>query len=296
MVSSGTVSENLNTAIQSLSKYNSIVSELDGSWKGNSHDNFVSKANSFYSEYSSGLNTCMSSFAEACNLYEQYIQAKRNLEICNSNVSQANSVNDKSAASSWSSKASEYQTEMNSLKGKIESALSSAKSVKLEASSFSGAPSSTATTKPENSGTSTSTNTGVVTDAQQHIADVASVSSGGGYDGYCEAWAEVTWQNATGIQRQNQVSAYDAWKNFGVSTSRDNIPVGAMVYGSGSDTVGGNNNPYGHVGIYLGNGQVADQGGVVSMDTWLSWQTANCDGHVGYIGWGWQNGVDLSKA
>ena len=136
---------------------------------------------------------------------------------------------------------------------------------------------------------------GRVTDIMQKIADVASNNSGGGYDNMCEAWAELQWQNATGMARECQPSTYDAYKAWGVSTSKDNIPVGAMVYGSGSPTVDSVNNPYGHVGIYVGDGMVADQGGVVSLDQWISWQHANCDGHQGWLGWGWQNGIDLTK-
>ena len=130
------------------------------------------------------------------------------------------------------------------------------------------------------------------TDMMQKVSNTAINNSGGGYDGSCEYWAEVTWQNATGIQRQRMEGAYQAWEKFGVSTSRDNIPVGAMVYGSGSGSAGAQ---WGHVAIYIGDGKVADQGGVTDIDTWLSWQTANCHGHTGYIGWGWQNNIDLTK-
>ena len=137
---------------------------------------------------------------------------------------------------------------------------------------------------------------GITNDTMQSVANTASNNSGGGYDNMCEAWAEIQWENATGIPRQAQASAYDAWQSWGVSNSRDDIPVGAMVYGSGSPTVDSYNNPYGHVAVYVGDGMVADQGGVTDLDTWISWQNANCDGYVGYIGWGWQNGVDLTEA
>ncbi len=137
--------------------------------------------------------------------------------------------------------------------------------------------------------------TGIANDLMQAVANKAANNSGGGYDNMCEAWAEIQWENATGITRQAKVSAYDAWQSWGVSTSMTDIPVGAMVYGSGSPTVDNYNNPYGHVAIYIGDGMVADQGGVTSIENWISWQNANCDGYVGYIGWGWQNGLDLTQ-
>ena len=129
----------------------------------------------------------------------------------------------------------------------------------------------------------------------QKVANTAKNCSGSGYDGYCEAWAELTWEAATGIKSESQPSAIEGWHSYGVSTSMDNIPVGAMVYGSGSTNYG-SHNPYGHVGIYVGNGMVADQGGVVSIQEWLSWQKGICDGKQGWIGWGWQNNIDLTKA
>lgn len=140
------------------------------------------------------------------------------------------------------------------------------------------------------------TNSNKVTDVMQSVAQAAINNSGGGYDNNCQIWAENVWQNATGIQKKPVGTAYETYLSYGVSTSKENIPVGAFVFGSGASTTDGINNPAGHVGIYVGDGMVADQGGVVTLDKWLSWQKANCDGHQGWIGWGWQNGIDLTKA
>ena len=57
----------------------------------------------------------------------------------------------------------------------------------------------------------------------------------------------------------------------------------------------GAENPYGHVGIYLGDGQVADYSRVWSLLEWASSQYANCNGRVGWLGWGWLSGDDLSR-
>ena len=51
------------------------------------------------------------------------------------------------------------------------------------------------------------------------------------------------------------------------------------------------------VGIYLGNGMVANNRGyfsVESLEEWCSWQTATCQGHQGWIGWVFPGGVPAS--
>ena len=293
MVSSGTVSGDLSSVESGFSSYSSATSSLGSNWQGPSYDNFIGQAEDFLGEFKATISGEMSAFADACSAYEQYIQAYNNQKTAEGNVAEAIRVKDASAQSSWEGKVTEYRTAKEGFAEQIKASLVAASSSKLNATALSG--SSVSSSKGDTTQSAKAYN-GKVNSTMQNVADVASTNSGGGYDNMCEAWAEVQWENATGIGRQPQPSAYDAWQNFGVSTSKDNIPVGAMVYGSGSPTVDSVNNPYGHVGIYVGNGMVADQGGVVNMDTWLSWQNANCDGHTGWIGWGWQNGVDLTKA
>ena len=290
MVDSGKVTSDLASVKNGFTDYSTIVDGVGSNWTGPSYDNFISQTENFLGEFSSTISGEMDSFAEACSLYSEYEYACECLANARNNKALADKAKDAAGQSEWGGKVTQYETEKNNLKEQIEAALVAASSAKLEATSTSGTVSVSAETPKSGD----SSYNGEVTQAMQSVADVASANSGGGYDNYCEAWAEIQWQNATGITRDNQASAYDAWQNFGVSTSMDNIPVGAMVYGSGHGD--GNYNPYGHVGIYVGDGMVADQGGVQTMEQWLSWQTANCDGHVGYIGWGWQNGVDLTKA
>ena len=132
MVSSGTVNSDASSLASALSKFDSAVSESSSSWKGNSHDNFESKANSFSSEFSGAIKGQMSSFASACDLYDQYKTTKSNLEIARSNYNTASAAGE--STSTFSSQISSYESELSSLKGQIEQALSSVKSVKLEAS------------------------------------------------------------------------------------------------------------------------------------------------------------------
>ena len=74
--------------------------------------------------------------------------------------------------------------------------------------------------------------------------------------------------------------AADMWA---VSSDWSNIPVGATVYGYAS-------NPYGHVGIYIGNGQVIHNlSGTVKVQSLESW----VEDFKGFA-WGWENGKKLN--
>lgn len=103
---------------------------------------------------------------------------------------------------------------------------------------------------------------------------------------YCAAWVTGVYQaaHAQVIPYGDAIVMWERYQHTG-STSMDNIPIGAIVCGSGSGYMG---SIYGHVGIYIGNGKVANNIGRFSIEdihSWVSWQTANCRGHVGWIGW-----------
>ncbi len=138
MVSSGSVNSDLSSIKSLLSSYSSQISGLDGSWRGTSHDSIISKAEAFVSEYTSAIDSGMSAFASACDKYEEYKSYKDALKVAQSNLSQANSLNDSGAQSTYSNQVSEYTEKMNSLKSEIESLLSTASSNKLTATSISG--------------------------------------------------------------------------------------------------------------------------------------------------------------
>lgn len=108
----------------------------------------------------------------------------------------------------------------------------------------------------------------------------------------CAAWVTGVYQ-AAGAQTIPWGNAIDMWNTYkGTgSVSMENIPPGAIVCGSGSGYMG---SLYGHVGIYIGNGMVANNVGHHSIETledWCSWQTADCQGHVGWIGWVYPGGI-----
>ena len=328
MVNGGTVRGDLTQITSLLNDYSSRIEELPSCWKGDSYDNLESKAEQFASEFTSSISSQMNDFASACDEYLTYERKKQALETAESNYQIAVDSDDEIAKACYSSRISSLTEDVREIKERMRALLASASSYTLEASlkSYSPGDGSTAnlraieatssvfegvrnlfannpiTASAENStaqeaeakteavnNTSSGSSGSRVTSTMQKVADVAAQNSGRGYDNYCEKWAEEQWEAATGIPRQRATSAYTAWQTFGVSTSKDNIPVGAMVYGSGSGS--GN----GHVGIYVGDGKVADQGGVMTLDSWLSWQKPDAHGNNGWIGWGWQNGIDLAQ-
>ena len=107
--------------------------------------------------------------------------------------------------------------------------------------------------------------------------------------GLSQAWVRRVYANA-GLPDVMYNNAYEAAQANIVSTDMSNIPVGAVVYGTGS--VSG-----GHAGIYVGNNTVRHSiernGQQVVVDStleeFLSWQNQETDGQVGWLGWGWQS-------
>ena len=158
MVSSGQVNGDWGSLKSILDNYNNELDGLSGSWKGASYDGINSKADAFISEYSGTIGGEMTSFANACDLYEKYKTAKTNMQTAQSNYNTAVSNKDSSAANSYSSQVTSYQNEMNSLKTQIEAALASASSTKLTATSNTasdtsvtgGTTADTSTTQTEN--------------------------------------------------------------------------------------------------------------------------------------------------
>lgn len=123
-----------------------------------------------------------------------------------------------------------------------------------------------------------------VNDTQKKIVAVATnyqnygISAG---SGYCQAWVADVYQAVTGSRGSAHCAlcAADMWA---VSSDWSKIPVGATVYGYAS-------NPYGHVGIYIGNGQVIHNlSGTVKVQSLESW----VKDFKGFA-WGWGNGVKL---
>ncbi len=144
--------------------------------------------------------------------------------------------------------------------------------------------------KHTSSGTSgTSAGSDTSTDISQAILSKANANSTP-WPGknMCLQWVDDVYSRA-GINPDRKSTAFRAWKAHGISTDKNNIPIGAAVYGTGVNSEGA-----GHVGIYIGNGKVVDSvsSGIntSTLDQWISWQTDTIEGHRGWLGWGWEDG------
>ena len=137
MVSSGRVNSDASSLKSLFAQYDGFIGELGSSWTGPSHDNLAAKAAEFSSSYSNSLQSQMTSFAAACDLYENYRSTKQSISIAESNYNSAVSSNDTSAASRYSSEVSELKARLDNLKTQIESYLQTVKGIKLEGSSAS---------------------------------------------------------------------------------------------------------------------------------------------------------------
>lgn len=135
---------------------------------------------------------------------------------------------------------------------------------------------------------------GTVTPTMERIVQVAE-SNTGAYPctpDYCARWVRGVYEaaGAPTIPWGNAIDVWNVHKDTG-STDLSNIPPGAIVCGSGVGSMGA---LYGHVGIYLGDGMVVSNVGrhkIETLESFGNWQTANCQGHVGLIGWVFPGGV-----
>ena len=134
-----------------------------------------------------------------------------------------------------------------------------------------------------------------ITETQLELLEaVNSTPSPGG--GLCLRWVCNVFSKI-GINQR----LYSAYKDdyLATETHADTaITVGAVVCRMGSSPQG-----YGHIGIYVGDGLVADSRGafddtgnvvISDFETWVSWQTDTINGKRGYFGWGWFGNVPLT--
>lgn len=144
--------------------------------------------------------------------------------------------------------------------------------------------------------TTSASGTELKVDVSDKIVSAAQSTPSAGA-GMCLKWVSNVYQNA-GLGACTGESARISCQNNMISDSRDNIPIGAAVYGSGS----GRGN-YGHVGIYVGDGKVMDcirddSINTSTLEEWIAWQEKSSitldSGETvsGYIGWGWPDGVN----
>ena len=122
---------------------------------------------------------------------------------------------------------------------------------------------------------------------QKYIAEVAQSGEVGGAGGYCLGWVNAVYQHCgyecyelsgwgavTTWERRESASLY--------GSDMSNIPLAACVVTTGSNSGGA-----GHIGIYIGNGNIISQGNtsqyVSAVENFSG--SDNIDGFVGTYGW-----------
>ena len=109
--------------------------------------------------------------------------------------------------------------------------------------------------------------------------------------GWCQSFVYRATKNYFGIEA-TRPCATEAWKAFGKSSSRTDIPLGATVYFGGSNvTCEYCNQKAGHVGIYVGNNEI--------VHAWIGIQKNTIDwvlnqGYT-YRGWGWNGNYEIPQ-
>lgn len=104
----------------------------------------------------------------------------------------------------------------------------------------------------------------------------------GKWAGACQMFVRMCFTEGAKMPAYYVGSATNAWKKWGVSKSKTNIPVGACVYFESKVSP-----KDGHVGIYIGNGQV--------LHTFPSVVIYDINRCGVYRGWGWYGGIALAS-
>lgn len=121
---------------------------------------------------------------------------------------------------------------------------------------------------------------------QKKIVETATNGSVPGQYFYCLKWVGDVYQ-AAGHPFIRLPGAIDVWRQRESQTAygrdKDKIPLGAAVITTGSGSDG-----YGHIGIYIGGGQVISEVGgqrTETLEGFCSWAGDTIDGMRGWCGW-----------
>ncbi|MFC5384311.1 phage tail tip lysozyme [Arcanobacterium hippocoleae] len=109
--------------------------------------------------------------------------------------------------------------------------------------------------------------------------------------GWCAMWVNNVYQNA-GLPRPVG-NANDLYRNFAHNSDRSQLKVGMVVAVERSSAGGAEGWKFGHVGIYIGNGQVMHNSlslEITSLDDWI-----NTFAKYSPAGWGFPPSVSVSQ-
>lgn len=138
------------------------------------------------------------------------------------------------------------------------------------------------------SGAGGTINDGSLSGSQQAVISAAYATPSPGY-GYCAAWVSNVFQNAgIGYFGGNACDMYNSWCT---SSNLDDLKPG-MIIAVSTHNLDAAGRDYGHVGIYIGNGQVMDNIGpirTIDVNQWI--QTFS---GVVPAKWGWIGNISLS--
>lgn len=117
-------------------------------------------------------------------------------------------------------------------------------------------------------------------EVQKKIVNAAYITPSPGA-GWCAMWVSQVYQNAgLGYIGGN---ANDMYRNHTFTSDRSKLKVGMIVAVESSSSGGQAGLTYGHVGIYIGDGKVMDNIGVVRVTTLDDWIATFCKHHpVGF--------------
>ena len=124
------------TITTTLSDYEGKINGLSSSWKGTSYDSFNDQTTAFVGEYKP-IADQLNSFGTACDEYIKYEQLKKDLIAMEEQKSQMIANNETSGLATINNEIETTKRDIESTKAKINDALSSAGSTKLEATTLS---------------------------------------------------------------------------------------------------------------------------------------------------------------
>jgi len=142
MVSGESMKNVLDNYTDLLRVYQSQLTNLT-TWQGTSRNQLDMKVTNFLEEYNNIIGNQIASYANACELYQTYIEAKRQLNTNIDNYNEAVRIKDNRSAQSFCNNINTLTPSVNNLKTQIESYLNSAASTKLSAPKLQANPQTT---------------------------------------------------------------------------------------------------------------------------------------------------------